>query len=98
MKSQEIIICNAGGYVDWKRNQPSFNKPDEKGQVIKSMMGMYNENDDKPVINEDRLSVEARMIYNMIPGFRQEKEKAKSEAKSDEHNNSEEEIKAMLMI
>ena len=65
---------------------------------MKSMLGLSNEKDDKPVINEASLSVEARMFYNMIPGFRQQKEKAKSESKSDEHNNSEEEIKAMLMI
>ena len=97
MKNQQITILKRCGWIG-DGDRPLFGKPEqnEQGNGLRSMMGL--EEKDKPVINEASLSVEAQMVYNMIPETRQTEEKAKSVKADEQNHNSDEEMKAMLNI
>ena len=96
MKNQQITILHRCGWIGGG-NSPRFIKPDEQGNGLRSMLGLYDEKESS-TINEANLSEAGKMVFNMLPELRQKTEKQKSESNSDEQNHNLDELKSMLRL
>lgn len=65
----KLVILERSGWVDMGNNQSRFSTPDGNDNVMKVMLGIREE--EKPIINESKLSANESMIYNMVPELRQ---------------------------